>query len=150
MDHDLYTEQSGKNGVAADTQVITESKQLIRVDCLSSAWNVRTIWQGKIASRPVMFVKKLPERVVISFGTATKRVVVTELLPVLVKEGSAATWVPAMNLKLDDQVMCCDDMGSAVWWEPIIDFGIEEFQPMWNVRVGKPHCAFFNGIMLHS
>ena len=149
MESDLYAQQLGRQGVAASTEILTEKGKYVVSQCASFLpERIRTIWDGKMTWRSIYKARLLPQPLGICFSTATRRVTVTPLLPVLTKVDDGAVWKPADSLKIDDQVMVCDDLGSCAWWEPVKDLDYEA-TVMWNFTLSSPHVGFFNGILLH-
>ena len=148
---DLYAPHLGNEGFAGSTLIQTDVG-LIRVDKLPhlSADRIATIWDGKMCLRRIECYKRLKDRMCVSFSTVTSRVVCTIELPVLTKhEDGSAVWKPAGSMKIDDKVLVAASDYLSASWQSVIDVGIEEVQPAWNLTIDQTHCGFADRILCH-
>jgi hypothetical protein len=148
---DLYIPHLGNEGFAGCTLIQTDIGAM-RVDELSHLHpeSIATIWDGMKCYRKIERYKRLKNRMCVSFATLTSRVVCTLELPVLVKhEDGSAVWKPAGSMQIDDKVLVAASDYLSASWQPVVDVGIEEVQPVWNLTIVQTHCCWADRILCH-
>ena len=60
-------------------------------------------------------------------------------------------WVNAINLSLDDKVICLDKKDNSLTiWKNIKTISRNEIQNVYDIEVENTHCFFANGILVHN